>query len=92
MAGVAPLHTSAVETAHAWFIGYTGNLAMAVWIGNEETEFPLRDKLGARVTATSLPASIYQAFMGTASERLGLPRVEFATPTFTGNAAAGDAR
>ena len=57
-----------------------------------ETEFPLRDKLGARVTATGLPASIYKAFMATASERLGLPRVEFATPTFTGNAAAGDAR
>jgi hypothetical protein len=26
------------------------------------------------------------------ADRLGLPRVDFATPTFTGNASAGDAR
>jgi membrane peptidoglycan carboxypeptidase len=92
VAGFSRLRTSAVDNAHAWFVGYTPNLAAAVWIGNEETEFPLRDKLGNRVAANGLPADIFRAFMGGAAERLGLPSVGFATPTFTGNANAGDAR
>jgi membrane peptidoglycan carboxypeptidase len=92
VAGFSRLRTSAVDNAHAWFVGYTPNLAAAVWIGNEETEFPLRDKLGNRVAANGLPADIFRAFMGGASERMGLPSVGFATPTFTGNANAGDAR
>jgi membrane peptidoglycan carboxypeptidase len=92
VAGFSRLRASAVDNAHVWFTGYTANLAAAVWIGNEEIEFPLRDKLGNRVTGTGLPAEIYRTFMAGASERLGLPSVDFATPTFTGNANAGDAR
>lgn len=92
VAGFSRLRTSAVDNAHTWFIGYTGNLATAVWIGNEEIEFPLRDKLGNRISGTGLPAEIYRTFVAGASERLGLPTVDFATPTFTGNANAGDAR
>jgi membrane peptidoglycan carboxypeptidase len=92
LTGFGRLRTSAVDNAHAWAVGFTGNLAFAVWIGNEDTEFPLRDKLGDRVTGTGLPAEIYRTFVGGASDRLGLPRVDFATPTFTGNADIGDAR
>jgi membrane peptidoglycan carboxypeptidase len=73
-----------VENAHAWVVGYTPNLAMAVWIGNEETEFPLRDALGGRVSGPGLPAEIYRAVMAGVADRLALPRVDFATPTFTG--------
>ena len=89
--GVGQLRTSAVETAHAWIVGYTGNLAMAVWVGNEEIEFPLKDREGARVTGAGLPAGIYRTFMAAAHDRLGLPRIAFADPTFTGDATAGDA-
>lgn len=92
VAGFSRLRASAVDNAHVWFTGYTANLAAAVWIGNEEIEFPLRDKLGNRVTGMGLPAEIYRTFMAGAADRLGLPRVDFATPTFTGNANAGDAR
>jgi membrane peptidoglycan carboxypeptidase len=88
--GVGPLRTSQVDTAHAWIVGYTPNLAMAVWIGNAEMEFPLRDSLGARVTGAGLPADIYRAFLPAAQERLGLPRTAFAAPTFDGDAGAGD--
>ncbi|HEX6869947.1 MAG TPA: transglycosylase domain-containing protein [Micromonosporaceae bacterium] len=61
--GVGPLRTSAVETAHAWIVGYTDELAMAVWIGNEEIELPLRDATGARVSGAGLPARIYRDFL-----------------------------
>jgi membrane peptidoglycan carboxypeptidase len=88
--GVGLLRTSQVETAHAWIVGYTVNLAMAVWIGNAETEFPLRDSNGARVTGGGLPAEIYRTFMPAAHARLGLPKTAFAEPSFGGNAAAGD--
>ncbi len=89
--GVGLLRTSAVETAHAWIVGYTGNLAMAVWIGNEEIEFPLKDREGARVTGSGLPAIIYRRFMATAHDRLGLPMTAFPEPTFAGDPNTGDA-
>ena len=56
------LRASAVETAHAWMLGYTTNLAMAVWVGNRDIELPLRDRVGSRVTGAGLPAGIYRAF------------------------------
>jgi membrane peptidoglycan carboxypeptidase len=88
--GVGLLRTSQVETAHAWMVGYTPNLAMAVWIGNQETEFPLRDSAGGRVTGAGLPAEIYRAFMPAAHATLGLAKTPFADPSFGGNAIAGD--
>ena len=83
LSGSARLGTSALDTAHAWQVGYTGNLAMAVWVGNRDTELPLRDKLGNRITGAGLPAEIYRAFMGSAHDRLGLPMVEFPTRSST---------
>jgi membrane peptidoglycan carboxypeptidase len=89
--GASPLRTSAVETAHAWIVGYTRNLAMAVWVGNEEIELPLRDKQGSRVLGSGLPARVFQAFLAEAHDRLGLPTVPFPTPAFGGDEAAGNA-
>jgi membrane peptidoglycan carboxypeptidase len=90
--GVWQLRSSAVETAHAWMLGYTHNLAIAVWVGNREIELPLRDREGARITGTGLPAGIYRAFMGAAHDRLGLPVVAFSKPAYLGNPGAGDLR
>ena len=89
--GVARLRTSAVEVAHAWLVGYTGDLAMAVWVGNVDTELPLKDKFGARVTGDTLPAAIYRTVMTGASSQLKLPRVEFPSAPLGGDAGAGDA-
>jgi membrane peptidoglycan carboxypeptidase len=89
--GVARLRTSAVEVAHAWLIGFTGNLAMAVWVGNVDDELPLKDKTGARVTGDTLPAEIYRTVVTAASTQLRLDRVEFPTPPLRGDAGAGDA-
>jgi membrane peptidoglycan carboxypeptidase len=89
--GVGPLRTSAVETAHAWTVGYTRDVAMAVWIGNEEIEFPLKDEQGARVVGSGLPAEIYRTFMSGADEALDLDGEPFPAPAFTGDERAGDA-
>jgi len=89
--GVARLRTSAVEVAQAWLVGYTGNLAMAVWVGNVDEELPLKDKFGARVTGDTLPADIFRTVMTDASGQLKLPRVEFPPAPLGGDAAAGDA-
>jgi membrane peptidoglycan carboxypeptidase len=89
--GVWPLRNSAVETAHAWIVGYTASLAMAVWVGNEEIELPLRDKQGSRVLGSGLPARVFRAFLAEAHARLRLPVVPFPTPAFGGDEAAGDA-
>jgi membrane peptidoglycan carboxypeptidase len=89
--GVWPLRTSAVETAHAWIVGYTRNLAMAVWVGNEEIELPLRDKQGSRVLGSGLPARVFAAFMGQAHDRMGLVTVPFPTPAFGGDEGGGNA-
>jgi membrane peptidoglycan carboxypeptidase len=89
--GVGLLRNSQVETAHAWIVGYSTQLAMAVWVGNEEMEFPLKDKEGARVTGASLPAGIYRTFMSAAHDRLGLSATSFGSPPFGGDTTAGDA-
>ncbi len=89
--GVAPLRTSAIEFAHAWAAGYTPDLAVAVWIGNEEIEFPLRDRAGGRVSGSTLPAEILRRVITDVSQGLDLPVRPFAPPVFTGSATGGEA-
>ena len=88
--GEVQLGNNPVDTAHAWIVGFTGNLAMAVWIGNEEIELPLRDLTGARVSGASMPAAIFTRVMARAHEQLGLARIEFRAPTFTGDDGRGN--
>jgi membrane peptidoglycan carboxypeptidase len=92
LSGSSPLATSPLDNAHAWQVGYTANLAMAVWVGNRETEFPLRDKVGNRISGATVPADIFREVMAGAHAALGLPTAAFAQPAFVGSAAAGDAR
>jgi membrane peptidoglycan carboxypeptidase len=89
--GVALLQGSAIETAHAWMVGYTPQLAVAIWVGNRETELPLRDDSGARITGSGLPAGIYRAVMDTSHSTLGLAPKAFPAPVYSGDATAGDA-
>jgi membrane peptidoglycan carboxypeptidase len=89
--GVAPLRGSAIETAHAWMVGYTPQLAIAVWVGNRESELPLRDDSGARITGSGLPAGIYRTVMDTSHVTLGLAPAAFAPPVYSGDVMAGDA-
>ncbi|MGE5830692.1 MAG: transglycosylase domain-containing protein [Micromonosporaceae bacterium] len=84
------LGSSTTETAHAWIVGYTGNLAMAVWVGNKADEKALRNKAGQLVLGSGLPATIYRAFMTAAHTQLNLKKVTFAPPRYVGDDTRGN--
>jgi membrane peptidoglycan carboxypeptidase len=92
MAGTALIAGSALDAAHAWLVGYTPDLAAAVWVGNKETEFPLHDATGARITGETLPAQIYRTVVGAATQALGLTtEATFPPAAHLGDLAAGNA-
>lgn len=63
----------------AWFVGYTPQLATAVWMGHSDEPRPLHGIGGyADVTGGSLPAKAWGAFMSAA--HADLPVVEFTPP------------
>jgi penicillin-binding protein 1A len=57
----------------AWFIGYTPDLAVGVWVG-----YDTKRKLGERETGAQAALPIWQAFLGAAYENV--PPTDFAIP------------
>ena len=64
--------------ADAWFVGYTPDLATAVWMGYQAGEIPMDDVHGIAVSGGSFPAEIWRLMM---EHTIGLraPR-DFADP------------
>lgn len=63
----------------AWFVGYTPQLATAVWMGNAESPQPMVRVRGVtNVGGGTIPAAAWARFMRPAHE--GLPVVDFAAP------------
>ncbi len=56
--------------ADAWFIGYTPNLAAAVWVGYPRVEVPMENVHGIAVSGGSFPAEIWRRFMEPAVSKL----------------------
>ena len=48
---------------NAWFVGYTPQLATAVWVGRPEGDIPMRNVRGINVTGGSFPARIFSQYM-----------------------------
>lgn len=69
---------TAQDYQDAWFVGYTPQLATAVWMGDVNGERPMRGIGGIDVTGGSYPARIWRQFM--AAAHAGLPVVEFPAP------------
>jgi membrane peptidoglycan carboxypeptidase len=82
--GVWEYANRADANAHAWMVGYTSSLAMAVHIGSRAEETPLIDRNGATVWGSGLPAMIYRAFMTKAYQDMKLIQKPFAPPVFGG--------
>ncbi|MBX6751484.1 MAG: penicillin-binding protein [Micromonosporaceae bacterium] len=91
VAGTALLAGSAIDAVHAWYVGYAPDLAMAVWVGNKEYEFPLRSATGDRITGETLPAQIFRTVIAGATDALGLGASTFPAPANIGDDTAGDA-
>jgi penicillin-binding protein 1A len=66
----------------AWFVGYTPQLAVAVWVGYPDELKPMLTEFGGKpVAGGTLPALIWKSFMTRADKRLKLDPEEFpATP------------
>jgi penicillin-binding protein 1A len=64
--------------ADAWFVGYTPELATAVWMGYQAGEIPMENVHGISVSGGSFPAEIWRLLM---ERTIGLRAVrEFAEP------------
>ena len=51
------------EYRDAWFVGYTPDLATAVWVGYPDSQKEMKSVHGRAVTGGSFPAQIWAAFM-----------------------------
>jgi penicillin-binding protein 1A len=61
----------------AWFVGYTPQLAVAVWMGNPKNQESMYNVQGRRVSGGSFPALVWHDFMAVAmanQEVLDWPR------------------
>lgn len=63
------------EYRDAWFVGYTPQLATAVWVGYPDAQREMTSVHGIKVTGGSFPAQIFSAFMRSALK--GRPKVDF---------------
>jgi penicillin-binding protein 1A len=61
----------------AWFVGYTPQLATAVWVGHPDEIKPMLNVRGRRVSGGSFPATIFAATMRRALE--GQPPLQLFT-------------
>ncbi|MCY7303695.1 MAG: PBP1A family penicillin-binding protein [Thermoleophilia bacterium] len=66
----------------AWFVGYTPQLAVAVWVGYPDELKPMLTEFGGKpVAGGTLPALIWKSFMTRADKQLKLDPEQFpATP------------
>jgi penicillin-binding protein 1A len=54
------------EYRDAWFVGYTPQLAVAVWMGDPKSQEPMYNVQGQRVSGGSFPARVWHDFMAVA--------------------------
>jgi 1A family penicillin-binding protein len=74
--------TGTAEDYHdAWFVGYTPQLATAVWMGSPTAEVPMHNVGGINVQGGSYPAKIWGAY--TKAALAGQPAIPFPKPDFS---------
>ncbi|MFC7481862.1 transglycosylase domain-containing protein [Luedemannella flava] len=72
---------STVENAHAWTVGYTKQLATAIWVGNKSKEKPLRLKSGQLIYGSTLGGPMYREFQSRVAKALDLKRESSVSPS-----------
>ena len=63
-------YAAGLGNSDAWSLGYTSELAIAVWVGNRDEAQPLIDKDGVWVWGSGLPTQILRQVVEEASSRL----------------------
>jgi len=76
------------DSQDAWMVGYTPQLATAVWIGRA-VPGPIRDSANNPINGETLPAQLWRSFLQAALR--GQPERPFPAPAHVGRTDAGDA-
>jgi penicillin-binding protein 1A len=67
----------------AWFVGYTPQLAVAVWVGYPEELKPMETEFeGGPVAGGTYPALIWKTFAESALRYMGEPAASFSPPAY----------
>lgn len=79
---------TATDFRNAWFVGYTPNLATAVWMGYRDTNQPMLNIHGVgQVAGGTIPAQMWSSYMKTALS--GVPVSQFGLPSGPASAGSG---
>ncbi|MFC4018527.1 transglycosylase domain-containing protein [Micromonospora sp. GCM10011542] len=77
------------DNAHAWMVGYTPQIATAVWVGSRDPKKPeIRLAGGKDIGGSTLPGPIWEKYMNTAlkgQDEIPLPSVTGEGDTTAGN-------
>ncbi|MEV7330004.1 transglycosylase domain-containing protein [Micromonospora sp. NPDC093244] len=77
------------DNAHAWTVGYTPQIATAVWVGSRDPKKPqIRLTGGKPIGGSTLPGPIWEKYMNTAlkgQDEISLPSVTGEGDTTKGN-------
>ncbi|MDG4804040.1 transglycosylase domain-containing protein [Micromonospora sp. WMMD980] len=73
--GTWELNAKTLDNGDAWMIGYTPQLATAVWVGNKDARKAIKDKDGNKISGAKMPGAIFQRFMNDALK--GEPKEDF---------------
>jgi len=70
--GVTPVFKGA--HAHAWYVGYTEQIATAIWVGSKDhNDTPIKETNGRNMFGAGLPGEMWEAFMNQAHKDMQLP-------------------
>jgi len=72
------------DNIDAWFVGYTPQLATAVWVGFPDASRPMNNVRGRAVTGGSFPTQIFSDVMRRAHESLPVEQLFTASPDALG--------
>ncbi|GIH10207.1 penicillin-binding protein [Rhizocola hellebori] len=60
--------------AHAWYVGYTDQIAAAIWVGSRDhNDTPIKDANGKNISGAGLPGQMWEDFMNQAHKDMKLP-------------------
>src|SRR5690606_3414983 len=69
----------------AWVVGYTPQLAAAVWVGNKDGNDPIKNQWGGDLGSSDLPAFIFRQFMNEAHAAKEYPVEQFPEAPYIGD-------
>ncbi|MEU5563130.1 transglycosylase domain-containing protein [Micromonospora musae] len=76
------------ENGDAWIVGYTPQIATAVWVGNVKDRKALKTKDGTRISGGGLPGEIWERFMNKALK--GQDKLDFPPAANIGDKESGN--